>query len=239
MKPAAAGMRTRLMASPSATAAARTRARAVMLVQCMGLKCEVLARDDRLAGAISAMRPKDHGRSQTRNGQTSEEEARTLILTGASRGIGHATVKRFSSAGWRVITCSRHAFPENCPWAAGPEDHIQVDLVRPGRHGCAPSAEMRSRLTGRQAARPGQQCRHLAQRRERRAPAACSRPTWRLGARCSRSISSPPSGWPRACSDELAAAQGAIVNVTSIAGSAGASLRGRGLCHLARRRWPR
>src|SRR5665213_1384336 len=59
------------------------------------------------------------------------EEGRTLILTGASRGIGHATVKRFSSAGWRVITCSRHAFPENCPWAAGPEDHIKVDLSDP------------------------------------------------------------------------------------------------------------
>ena len=54
---------------------------------------------------------------------------RTLLLTGASRGIGHATVIRFSSAGWRVITCSRHPFPENCPWDAGPEDHIQVDLA--------------------------------------------------------------------------------------------------------------
>jgi NAD(P)-dependent dehydrogenase (short-subunit alcohol dehydrogenase family) len=40
-------------------------------------------------------------------------------------------VKRFSSAGWRVITCSRHGFPENCPWEAGPEDHIQVDLADP------------------------------------------------------------------------------------------------------------
>ncbi len=56
---------------------------------------------------------------------------RTLLLTGASRGIGHATVKRFSSAGWRVITCSRHPFPEECPWEAGPEDHIQVDLADP------------------------------------------------------------------------------------------------------------
>src|SRR5712671_2248920 len=54
---------------------------------------------------------------------------RTLLLTGASRGIGHATVIRFSSAGWRVITCSRHSFPEDCPWDAGPEDHIQVDLA--------------------------------------------------------------------------------------------------------------
>src|SRR5690348_16013717 len=59
------------------------------------------------------------------------QQRRTLLLTGASRGIGHATVKRFSSAGWRVITCSRHAFPEQCPWEAGPEDHIQVDLADP------------------------------------------------------------------------------------------------------------
>jgi NAD(P)-dependent dehydrogenase (short-subunit alcohol dehydrogenase family) len=59
------------------------------------------------------------------------EDRKTLILTGASRGIGHATVKRFSSAGWRVITCSRHGFPEDCPWEAGPEDHIQVDLTDP------------------------------------------------------------------------------------------------------------
>lgn len=58
-------------------------------------------------------------------------QRKTLLLTGASRGIGHATVKRFSAAGWRVITCSRHAFPEVCPWEAGPEDHIQVDLADP------------------------------------------------------------------------------------------------------------
>jgi NAD(P)-dependent dehydrogenase (short-subunit alcohol dehydrogenase family) len=56
---------------------------------------------------------------------------RTMLLTGASRGIGHATVKRFSSAGWRVITCSRHPFPEECPWMAGPEDHLQIDLADP------------------------------------------------------------------------------------------------------------
>ncbi len=59
------------------------------------------------------------------------DRKRTLLLTGASRGIGHATVKRFSSAGWRVISCSRHSFPEDCPWEAGPENHIQVDLSSP------------------------------------------------------------------------------------------------------------
>src|SRR5436853_859892 len=75
----------------------------------------------------------------------SNQPRRALLLTGASRGIGHATVKRFSSAGWRVITCSRHAFPENCPWAAGPEDHTQVDLAD-ARDTARAIAEMRERL---------------------------------------------------------------------------------------------
>jgi NAD(P)-dependent dehydrogenase (short-subunit alcohol dehydrogenase family) len=70
---------------------------------------------------------------------------RTMLLTGASRGIGHATVKRFSAAGWRVITCSRHPFPEDCPWEMGPEDHIQVDLANPGNTEEA-IVEIRSRL---------------------------------------------------------------------------------------------
>src|SRR5687768_17642610 len=61
----------------------------------------------------------------------SNQSRRVMLLTGAIRGIGHATVKRFSAAGWRVITCSRHAFPENCPWEMGPEDHLQVDLANP------------------------------------------------------------------------------------------------------------
>src|SRR3984957_5087822 len=72
---------------------------------------------------------------------------RTLLLTGASRGIGHATVIRFSSAGWRVLTCSRHPFPEQCPWGAGPEDHIQVDLADHADTTRAIS-EIRERLEG-------------------------------------------------------------------------------------------
>jgi len=72
---------------------------------------------------------------------------RTFVLTGASRGIGHATVIRFSSAGWRVITCSRHPFPEDCPWDAGPEDHIQVDLADPADTTRA-IGEIRRRLQG-------------------------------------------------------------------------------------------
>ena len=78
------------------------------------------------------------------NSQTNQPR-RTLLLTGASRGIGHATVKRFSAAGWRVITCSRHPFPENWPREAGPEDHIQVDLASPASTNEA-IAEIKRRL---------------------------------------------------------------------------------------------
>ena len=75
------------------------------------------------------------------------DDRKIIVLTGASRGIGHATVKRFSQEGWRVITCSRNGFPENCPWEAGPEDHLQVDLAAPQdvERGVA---ELKSRLNG-------------------------------------------------------------------------------------------
>ncbi|MZR32110.1 SDR family NAD(P)-dependent oxidoreductase [Sneathiella litorea] len=56
------------------------------------------------------------------------DKGKVLLLTGASRGIGHATVKRFSAAGWRVLTVSRQAFSEYCPWEGGEKDHLQIDL---------------------------------------------------------------------------------------------------------------
>ena len=58
-------------------------------------------------------------------------DRKTLLLTGASRGIGHATVKKFSAEGWRVLTCSRQAFSKHCPWPGGEKNHIQVDLGSP------------------------------------------------------------------------------------------------------------
>lgn len=58
-------------------------------------------------------------------------DQKILLLTGASRGIGHATVKRFNAEGWRVLTCSRHPFPAECPWGGGEDNHIQIDLADP------------------------------------------------------------------------------------------------------------
>ncbi|OWJ76663.1 SDR family NAD(P)-dependent oxidoreductase [Haematobacter genomosp. 1] len=52
-----------------------------------------------------------------------------MLLTGASRGIGHATVKLFQQRGWRILTVSRQAFSAECAWPEARESHIQADLA--------------------------------------------------------------------------------------------------------------
>ena len=142
---------------------------------------------------------------------------RTLLLTGASRGIGHATVKRFSAAGWRVITCSRHPFPENCPWEAGPEDHIQVDLADEAST-LEAIAETKRRLDGHEL--------HALVNNAAISPKADG------GKRLS-TLNTSKEDWhhvfqvnffapimlARGLVEELKAAKGSVVNVTSIAGS--------------------
>ena len=144
---------------------------------------------------------------------------KTLVLTGASRGIGHATVKRFSREGWRVITCSRQAFAEDCPWPAGPEDHIKVDLTDQEDVGIAVS-EIRHRLEAN-----GGKLTALVNN-------AGISPKLTDGGRMN-SIDTPMHTWrdvfqvnffapimlARGLFKELAAAKGSIVNVTSIAGT--------------------
>lgn len=58
-------------------------------------------------------------------------ERKVLLLTGASRGIGHATVQRFSDAGWRIITCSRDVVPPECKRDPNWSHHITADLGDP------------------------------------------------------------------------------------------------------------
>jgi NAD(P)-dependent dehydrogenase (short-subunit alcohol dehydrogenase family) len=142
---------------------------------------------------------------------------RTLLLTGASRGIGHATVKRFLEDGWHILTISRQPFAENCPWKAGPENHIQLDLADIGNV-------------------------------VRKIPEICRRlPDGKLHALVNNAAISPKSAgggrlgtfdtdltrWQhvfnvnffatlalaQGLKDELIAAQGTIINVTSIAGT--------------------
>lgn len=146
------------------------------------------------------------------------DDRRTIVLTGASRGIGHATVKRFSAAGWRVISCSRQAFSDKCPWPSGPEDHIQVDLSDPENLGYAVQ-EMRKRLEAN-----GSKLHALVNN-------AGISPKDGEGQRLD-SLTTPMHVWRhvfqvnffapimlgRGLVEELKAAGGSIVNVTSIAG---------------------
>ncbi|MEM6901087.1 MAG: SDR family oxidoreductase [Pseudomonadota bacterium] len=57
-----------------------------------------------------------------------QSNKRTVAVTGASRGIGHAIVKEFYRAGWEVFTLARTPFSQVCPWAEGIVKHIEVDL---------------------------------------------------------------------------------------------------------------
>jgi NAD(P)-dependent dehydrogenase (short-subunit alcohol dehydrogenase family) len=58
-----------------------------------------------------------------------DDSTRYTLLTGASRGIGHATVKLFQEHNWKVFTVSRQPFSEDCKWPAARESHIQADLA--------------------------------------------------------------------------------------------------------------
>jgi NAD(P)-dependent dehydrogenase (short-subunit alcohol dehydrogenase family) len=146
----------------------------------------------------------------------SNQPRRTLLLTGASRGIGHATVKRFSAAGWRVITCSRHPFPENCPWEAGPEDHIQVDLADPANTEEA-IAETKRRLDGELHALVNNAAiSPKAEGGSRLGAIDTGRDVWQHVFQVNFFA---PIMLARGLMEELKATKGAVVNVTSIAGS--------------------
>jgi NAD(P)-dependent dehydrogenase (short-subunit alcohol dehydrogenase family) len=148
--------------------------------------------------------------------QQPNQPRRTLLLTGASRGIGHATVKRFSSAGWRVITCSRHPFPEQCPWEAGPEDHIQVDLAD-NDSTVAAIDEIKRRIDGELHALVNNAAiSPKAAGGKRMSTIDTEVELWRHVFRINFFA---PVMLARGLIDELSATKGSIVNVTSIAGS--------------------
>lgn len=145
-------------------------------------------------------------------------ERKTLVLTGASRGIGRATGRLFSEAGWRIISCARQPFDAvRCPWDSEGDSYIEVDL---SDHRTLPRviAQIKERLAG--------------------APLqglinnAGNSPKTPNGARLT-SLATSVDTWmsvfhlnlvapillAQGLFDELKAASGSIVNVTSIAGA--------------------
>ena len=145
-----------------------------------------------------------------------DTDQKIVVLTGASRGIGHATVKKFASENWRVITCSRQAFDERCPWPGGEMNHIQLDLSNPNQTIDA-IEEIKSRI--------GTNLHALVNN-------AGISPKGKNGLRLN-TLNTDLRTWgqvfhvnffasvvlARGLQKELASAKGTIVNVTSIAGS--------------------
>lgn len=141
----------------------------------------------------------------------------SILLTGASRGIGHATVKLFLEKGWRVLTVSRQPFSEECLWPSARESHIQADLADLTQIDKL-AADVRERLDGAGL--------HALVNNAGISPKGAGGA--RLGV-----IGSDAATWTtvlnvnlvsiallaRALLPELEAAKGSIVNVTSIAGS--------------------
>ncbi|SHJ78275.1 NAD(P)-dependent dehydrogenase, short-chain alcohol dehydrogenase family [Shimia gijangensis] len=144
------------------------------------------------------------------------DSRKTMLLTGASRGIGHATVRRFNREGWRVITCSRFPFPEECPWGGGQENHVEIDLSDPAA-AINGVGIIQEKLEGRLDALVNN---------------AGISPKGPGGERLS-TLTTDLVDWgkvfhvnffssvvlARGLREELAAAKGSVVNVTSIAGS--------------------
>ncbi|MCS3420195.1 MULTISPECIES: SDR family NAD(P)-dependent oxidoreductase [Pseudomonas] len=141
---------------------------------------------------------------------------KTLLLTGASRGIGHATVKHFQAAGWRIFTASRQDWVAECPWADGLLNHIHLDLEDIDSVSDS-LASIREKLGGRLDALVNN---------------AGVSPKGPEGTRLGV-LESDYATWikvfnvnlfstallARGLFDELKAAKGSIINVTSIAGS--------------------
>ena len=57
-----------------------------------------------------------------------DEEKKTVVVTGASRGIGHQTARLFLERGWKIITCSREEAPAECGRDPNWTCHIATDL---------------------------------------------------------------------------------------------------------------
>jgi NAD(P)-dependent dehydrogenase (short-subunit alcohol dehydrogenase family) len=60
-----------------------------------------------------------------------DEERKTVVVTGASRGIGHAAAKCFFDRGWEILTCSRDEAPPECGRDPKWTTHITADLSDP------------------------------------------------------------------------------------------------------------
>ena len=140
-----------------------------------------------------------------------------MLLTGASRGIGHATVKLFQERGWQILTVSRQPFAEECAWPAAKGSHLQADLADIGQiddlarqvRAGLPDGQLHALVNNAGISPKGPA-------QSRLGVAATDSDTWRQVLNVNLVSTALLA---RALLPQLEKAKGAIVNVTSIAGS--------------------
>ncbi|KUY56319.1 MULTISPECIES: SDR family NAD(P)-dependent oxidoreductase [unclassified Burkholderia] len=144
------------------------------------------------------------------------DSTRYMLLTGASRGIGHATVKLFQERNWKVFTVSRQPFSEECQWPDARESHIQADLADLDSIEQV-AAEVRRRLPDGKlhALVNNAGISPKGENRSRLGVLASDIHTWTTVLNVNLVSNALLA---RALFPELVSAQGGIVNVTSIAG---------------------
>lgn len=143
------------------------------------------------------------------------EQRRTVFITGASRGIGHATAAYFVRHGWRAVTCSRDEVPPQCPRNERHE-HITADL--------ADTASL-TRVIERLHAILGEAPLHALINNAGYSPKAeggkrlgCLDGDMEVWEKTFAINFMAPVFFSRACAPLLEAVGGSIVNITSIAG---------------------
>ena len=115
-----------------------------------------------------------------------------------------------------MLTCSRHAFDHRCPWPGGAENHVKVDLANP-ESTLGAAEEIKFKLDGKL---------HALINNAGVSPKSTDgirmntlETDLGLWHKVFQSNFFAPLMLAKALKDELAKAKGAVVNVTSIAGS--------------------
>jgi NAD(P)-dependent dehydrogenase (short-subunit alcohol dehydrogenase family) len=142
-------------------------------------------------------------------------ERRTVFITGASRGIGHATAAYFVRQGWRAITCSRDEVPPQCPRNER-HAHVTADLADTERlpdtilrlHNILGGEGLHALVNNAGYSPKGEGGRRLG----------CLDGDLALWQKVFAINFLAPVFFARACAPLLEETQGSIVNVTSIAG---------------------
>ncbi len=143
------------------------------------------------------------------------DERKTVFITGASRGIGHATATYFVRRGWRAITCSREVVPPQCPRNER-HAHITIDLSQPQL--LEEAVERLGELLGGEPLHALVNNAGYSPKGEGGTRLGCldgDMDTWH---RVFAINFFAPVFFSRACAPLLAESKGSIVNLTSIAG---------------------